>query len=371
MRKRIAGVLCALTLMLSLSGCGPKYEEMSTTIFAMDTVMNLTLYHAAPKDAVEGTFNGEVERIYDLERKFSATREGSDIHNVNANGGEITAVSTQTADVLRKALALCEQTGGALDVTAYSAVTAWGFTTGDYRVPSEQELSHLTGSIDYTRIELLGPYSALPEGMTQESIQGLALYEEWMEDGELVYLPAGMELDLGAVAKGYAGDRMAAEFRSAGLTSALLDLGQSTIAAVGAKPDGSPWRIGIQDPHGDSYLGVLELNDQAMGSSGNYQRYFEENGKTYGHIIDPDTAAPADSGLAGVTVVADSAFLCDGLSTALYVMGLEKATEYWREYRDFEAIFITEAGEICVTSGLEDVFSLADGYTGREVTILA
>jgi thiamine biosynthesis lipoprotein len=163
------------------------------------------------------------------------------------------------------------------------------------------------------------------------------------------------------------GDRLAEEMQG---YPALLNLGQSTIVAIGAKPDGEPWRIGIQDPAGTDYLGVLELNDRSMGSSGNYQRWFEEKGVRYGHIIDPDTAAPADSGLAGVTVVADSALYCDGLSTALFVMGVEDAADFWREHRDFEAILIEENGRITVTAGLRDSFSLREGYDDREVTIL-
>ena len=367
MRKRICALLCALALTLPLTACGPKYEEMSTTIFAMDTVMNLKLYHAVDAGAVEGMFNGGVESIYDYERLFSATAEGSDVHNINANGGEITPVSEVTADVLRQAMALSERTGGALDITAYPAVKAWGFTTGEYRVVDEAERAELAANIDYTKVELLGSYSALPEGMTEENMQGLVDYERFLDTGELVRIPAGMQLDLGAVAKGYVGDRLAEEMKG---YPALLDLGQSTIVAIGTKPDGAPWRIGIQDPAGSDYLGVLELNDQSMGSSGNYQRWFEENGVRYGHIIAPDTAAPAHSGLAGVTVVSDSALLCDGLSTALFVMGLEEAADHWREYRDFEAIFIEDSGKITITAGLREHFSLTGAYKDREVTVL-
>lgn len=358
-----------LVLAISLAACAPKMEELSTTVFAMDTVMELTAYRAAPIDVMRSSFNGQVERLYQWEGLFSATLEDSDIHNLNANCGKSVGVSEETAHLLAEALALCERTGGALDITAYPAVQAWGFTTGAYRVPGEEELSALAGSIDYAQVELQGGYTAPPEGMTQESMQGLANYEEFLEKGELVYIPEGMQLDLGAVAKGYAADRMVEELSSYDC-HALLNLGQSTIAAIGSKPDGSPWRIGIQDPAGTDYLGVLELADQSMGSSGNYQRYFEENGQIYGHIIDPDTAAPADSGLAGVTVVADSALLCDGLSTALFVMGLEEAAGHWREYRDFDAIFMEENGDITITAGLKDSFSLQPGYAGREVTVL-
>ena len=369
-RSRLRGVTLCIALLISLTACGPKYEEMSTTIFAMDTVMNLKLYHAVDAGAVEGMFNDGVESIYDYERLFSATAEGSDVHNINANGGEIVPVSEVTADVLRQAMALSERTDGALDITAYPAVKAWGFTTGEYRVVDEAERAELAANIDYAKVELLGAYSALPEGMTEEDMQGLVDYERFLDTGELVRISAGMMLDLGAVAKGYTADRLAGSFRDVGVEYALLDLGQSTIAAIGTKPDGSAWRIGIQDPAGSDYLGVLELNDQSMGSSGNYQRWFEENGVRYGHIIDPDTAAPAHSGLAGVTVVSDSALLCDGLSTALFVMGLEEAADHWREYRDFEAIFIEDSGKITITAGLKDSFSLTDGYKDREVTVL-
>ena len=341
MRKRAVSLFCALSL-LALTACGPKTLEQSTTIFAMDTVMNLTVYYPGENGA-QAFFQEKVEDIYEFEALFSSTREGSDIHNLNAGGGEKTAVSLDTADVLSQALALCEKTGGALDITARPAVTAWGFTTGEYRVVPEDERKELAERIDYTAVEL---------------------------DGETVAIPEGMELDLGAVAKGYVGDRLAEKLRNGGVTSALLDLGQSTIAAVGTKPDGRPWRIGIQDPHGESYLGVLELNDRSMGSSGNYQRYFEENGVKYGHILDPETAAPADNGLAGVTVVADSALYCDGLSTALFVMGLEDAAEFWEENRDFEAIFIEENGNITITAGLQGSFRLQVDQQHREVTVL-
>ena len=223
---------------------------------------------------------------------------------------------------------------------------AWGFTTGEYRVPNQAELEELGDHIDYTRVSL---------------------------DQESASLPDGMKLDLGAVAKGYTADRLAKLAQERDITSALLDLGQSTILALGAKPDGSPWRIGIQDPQGESYLGVLELEGQAMGTSGGYQRYFERDGVRYWHIIDPATAAPARSGLLSVTVVSPSGLACDGLSTALFVMGLERGTQFWRDHPEleFEALFILEDGSLALTSGLKDSFTLAQGYEDREVEVLS
>ena len=199
--KKISSLICALSLLLSLTGCGPKMEELSTTVFAMDTVMNLTVYNA-PAGPISGEFQNQVDALYGYERLFSATKEDSDVHNINANCGERVKVSFETADLLRQALALCEKPGGALDITAYPAVKEWGFTTGEYRLVSEDECAELAEHIDYTRVELLGDYTALPEGMTEESMQGMVNYEEHLDKGELVRIPEGMQLDLGAVAKG-------------------------------------------------------------------------------------------------------------------------------------------------------------------------
>ena len=155
-----------------------------------------------------------------------------------------------------------------------------------------------------------------------------------------------------------------------GVTSALLSLG-GNVSALGSKPDGTAWTVAIEDPDGGDYLGTVQIADQCVVTSGGYQRYFEQDGVRYCHIIDPATASPARSGLAGVTVVADSCLLCDGLSTALFVMGLEDGVRFWRENSSlgFDVIFITDAGEIFVTSGLKDSFSLADGEE-REVQVL-
>lgn len=343
-RRSLAALSAALVLFGCLTGCRSKPQPVQTTIFAMDTVMNLTVY-GTDKDACQTALNDAVGEIYALERLLSVTDGDSFVYALNHAGGEWVEADPPVPALLEDTLALCEATGGALDVTAYPAVRAWGFTTGEYRVPGQDELAALAAAIDYTQVE-----------------QG---------DGA-VRLPQDMELDLGSVTKGYTGDVLAGLLAEAGISSALLDLGQSSIQAVGAKPDGSPWRVGIQDPAGEDYLGVLEIADQAMGTSGGYQRYFEADGVRYWHIIDPATAAPARSGLASVTVVSTSGLLCDGLSTALFVMGLEEGAAFWHAHPElaFDAIFISDDGSIAVTAGLEEAFSLAEGYEGREVTVL-
>ena len=263
-------------------------------------------------------------------------------------------LSQETADLLSQALELCALTDGALDLTAYSAVQAWGFTTGEYRVPSQEELDALIPRIDYTRLELDG-------------------------DGLRARLPENMELDLGAVAKGYTGTYLAEQLRQAGVTSAILRLG-GNIQAVGTRPDGNPWRVAIQDPDSqqEATLGVVEVSDQAVITSGGYQRYFEADGETYWHIMDPDTAAPARSGLTSVTVIGadglpfevqirtrEDGTVCDALSTALFVMGPEEAADFWRAHPELgvELILVLEDGTVQITQGLEETFTLSQDRT--------
>lgn len=345
MKNRILCVLLALALCVcALAGC--SQEPVESTTFAMDTVMSFTLYGGWDREKTKETRDWMTSRLAYCDQLFSATNGSSDISQANRAAGQPVELKNPTAELLSQALELCEATDGALDITACPAVRAWGFTTEEHRVPSEEELAELAARIDWSAVKL---------------------------EGNTVTLPEGVEIDLGAVAKGFAGDEMAATARGSGITSALLDLGQSTLVAVGSKPGGKPWRIGVVDPaQPGNYFAVVELVDMAMGTSGGYQRYFEEDGITYWHILDPATAAPARSGLASVTVVAPSALTCDGLSTALFVMGLEEGTQFWRDHPEleFDVIFVTQDGGIYRTAGLEGRFSLAEGYADREVTVL-
>ncbi|MDE6901001.1 MAG: FAD:protein FMN transferase, partial [Oscillospiraceae bacterium] len=138
---------------------------------------------------------------------------------------------------------------------------------------------------------------------------------------------------------------------------------------LGARPDGSPWRVAVQAPEG-GYAGALEIADKAVITSGGYQRYFEQDGVTYCHIIDPATGRPARTGLASVTVVADRGVRGDGLSTALFVMGRERAEAYWREHPGFDFILLGEDGTAAITEGLEDCFSLCGAWEDRPLEII-
>lgn len=293
--------------------------------------MSFTIYGPQAEEALTAA----VDRVNSLEQLLSVTREDSQVWALNHAGGKSIDAQDDLVNILAAAQNLGYSTGGALDVTLYPVVRAWGFTTGEYQIPSDETISNLLEKVDYQAVSV--------------------------REGQ-VSLPEGMEIDFGAVAKGYAGEVCADLLREMGVTSAILRLG-GNIQTVGAKPDGSAYRIGIQNPSGDANdnVGILEVIDQAAVTSGGYQRFFEADGVRYWHIIDPATGAPARSGLTSVTIVADSGTLCDGLSTALFVMGREKALDYWREQRNFECILMDEEQNIWLTPGLADAFAPVDG----------
>ena len=315
-----------------------REEACEATFFAMDTIMSLKYYGDA-KLAEEAK-----QMVEELEDSLSITKPESEISRINAS--EETILSEDTFHLLETALQLCELTDGALDITVYPVVREWGFTTGSYRVPEEEELEKLLELVDYSAAVL-------------------------DEDDMTIRLPEGMMADLGSVAKGWTGDHLLELFAENGVESALVNLG-GNVQTLGRKPDGSFWKVAVQDPGSDGYLGVLSIENEAVVTSGGYERYFEEDGKTYWHIIDPATGYPAESGLLSVTIVGSQGVICDALSTALFVMGREKAEAFWLDNEDlaFDFILATDDGDVIISEGLEGRFKTMDAYAKADVTVV-
>ena len=342
-RRRTRQFLAVLLLLLTaLSGCGRtnlEAQEAENSFFAMNTYMTFTAYGEGAEDALA---DARV-RVEEVEALWSVTDEGSEIYRANHSGGEPVNVSEETAELVSFALEMAEKTDGALEPTIYPVLRAWGFTTDTKQVPSQEEINALLGDVGHEKITL---------------------------DGTLLTVPEGMELDLGAVGKGYAGDLAAEAVRARGIECAILSLG-GNIQAVGSRPDGTDWRVGLRSPWEDGTLGVLRVSDQAVVTSGGYENYFEdEDGNVYWHILDPETGYPAKSGLLSVTIICPQGRMGDALSTALFVMGPQKAEEYWRENGDFEMILVTEEGEILITEGVADRFTLSEGRT-EEIRVIS
>ena len=334
-------MMLAGCVFLLLCGCTVEEkptERYSDMVFAMDTVMDLSVFAQGPEVLDEAE-----TLILDLEKKFSTTDPGSEIYRLNRLGSA--TMSADTAELIGTALEFCRMTQGKLDLSIYPIVRAWGFTTDAYQVPAQAQLDQLLRHVDYRQISL-------------------------NKNTSVVSLPAGMEIDLGSVAKGYTGDRLSQLFRSRGVTSALMNLG-GNVQAVGKKPDGSLWKIGLQNPMGDGNIGILSIADQAVITSGGYERYFQdESGNYYWHIIDPATGWPARSGLISATAVGPQGAYCDALSTSLFIMGPEEAVSFWKEHRDFEMILVKVDGEVLITPALEDSFQLLENPAFR-LTVIA
>lgn len=314
-------------------------ETSSVSIFAMDTIITMEAYGGEENAAI-----GEAESLmFKLDGLWSVTDVNSEIYKANHSQGTATAISEETEQLVTFALKMAEETDGALNPGIYPVLKAWGFTTKQYRIPKETELTDLLSYTDYRKIQV--------------------------ENGNLS-MPAGMEIDFGAVAKGYAGDLAADIMREYGVPSAIINLG-GNVSLIGSSPDGQPWTVGIRSPYGEGNIGTLEASDCNIITSGGYERYFiGEDGKTYWHILDPENGKPADKGLISVTIVGKEGRLCDALSTAMFVMGKNDAEAYWKSHEGFEMILITEDNEIYLTEGLERGFQLNEASQGIPVKLI-
>lgn len=300
----------------------------SRDIFAMDTYMTVTAYGPNAEMAVDQA-QQEIER---LDALLSTGAETSEVAQINANGGG--TLSEDTTYLLERSLDLYDSTKGVFDIAIYPIMDAWGFTTGNYTVPSDEMIENLLPLTDANNI----------------------IYDK--DESSISFAKDGMKIDFGGIAKGYTSGRIADIYRECGVTSGLINLG-GNVQVVGTKTDGSKWRVAVQSPETeDDYLGILSTADRAVITSGGYERYFEQDGVKYHHIIDPSTGHPANNGLVSVTIVSADGTLADGLSTSLFIMGKDKAAEYWRAHSDeFDTILEDEDGVLYVTEGIADDFT--------------
>lgn len=318
----------AVLLILLGSSCKSGAECRRETIFAFDTYMTFTVYG----DKADEAISAAKERISALEKLWSPTDPESEIFRINHRTESTVTLSAETSGLLRTMLDVSEMTGGALDPTLFPLEKEWGFISGEYRVPGKERIAALLENTGYENITL---------------------------DGDRLTLPDGFELDVGAAAKGKAADIIADCFSGIGVKSAVIDLG-GNILTVGEKPDGGKWSIGIRSPYGDGTSGTVKCVGRSVVTSGNYERFFVEDGKRYHHILDPKTGFPAENGIISMTVIGAESVICDSLSTALFVMGTDKACAFLAGNDDTDAVFVTSDGIIYITAGIKDTFT----YTG-------
>ena len=325
----LCAVLCA-GIVSSTVWAGKSVQKYINTDFAMDTVVSETLYTTG--DDINTAIG---EKLREVEKKvLSWTDKDSEIYRLNTSGGKTMKVSEELAGYLSDIRQLCEDSGGAYDPTLGEVIRLWDIGGEDPQVPEKKELDSLMKKTGYQNIEL---------------------------DGRTVTLKNGATLDMGAVGKGIGCDTaMAYLEEQQEVSGMLLNLGGSSVMAYGEKPDGSDWRVAVTDPRDTEggYLGAITLkNGEFLSTSGDYEKFFMKDGKRYHHILDPETGYPVWNGLTSVTVICSRGLFADGLSTACFVLGREKALELLEKY-DADALFTDEDGNVYMTGGMKERFEL-------------
>lgn len=303
----------------------------------LGTVCKITIYDHPSEEAFSAAF----DRIREIENHMSLHTDSSEIALVNVNAGkQAVQVSPDTFAVIEKALEIARLSEGAFDPTIAPLVQAWDIGGENARRPPDEEIAALLPLVDYTKV-ILDPE-------TRE-----------------VYLPVeGMALDLGGIAKGYAADEVKQILLDHGVNKAIVNLG-GNVLTLGRKIDGSLWRIGIQDPDDGrgAYVMIVELDDTSLVTSGPYERFLEIEGETYHHILNTKTGFPVESDFTSVSIITQSSFLADALSTSVYALGYEKGMDLINSLDGVQAVFLTDDREVILSEKASDgelVYSLTD-----------
>ncbi|WP_420795049.1 FAD:protein FMN transferase [Halanaerobium hydrogeniformans] len=326
-------LIVIISSFLFMTACGrdggqdiPSAEDNS---FIMNTLVQMRAYGENSEIAVEES----MERIREIEYLMSRTLEDSEINQINMNPKEFIELSQESKKVLEEALYFAELSSGDYDPTIGPIVDLWGIGTDQARIPSEEEIAKALEFVDYNYLEIEGNRARV----TKE----------------------GVKIDLGGIAKGYAADEVKEIVKKHDVPSAFINIG-GNVLVVGNNVDDSKWRIGIQDPrHGrGNVMAIIESEDQTIVTSGNYERYFEEDGEIYHHIFDPENGHPARTGLLSATIITETSLDADALSTIAFIKGLEDGMKFVEDIEDVEVMFITEELDVYISSGLNDGFEI-------------
>ena len=309
-----------------------KSEASESEIFALDTAITLKVYGSKRVEVLKKL----EDKINELDDMLSTGKETSEVSRLNRSGGAV--LSPTMANLIKRSKAIYNKTDGLFDITIYPLMELWGFPTKNYKVPSEKEIAEKLKLVGFDKID----------------------FNE--ETRKISFKNKGMEIDFGGIGKGYITDELVKILTDEKVESAIINLG-GNVFGFRKKPDGSLWNIAIRDPNEpDKYMAAIRLEDSAVITSGGYERYFEENGIIYHHILDPRTGKPSDSGLKSVSIISKDGTLADALSTSLFIMGEEKAIGYWKKNgSDFDILLMTKDNRLLVSAGIKDKI-ISDNY---------
>lgn len=326
-----------------LSGCSPQKNHakpLNKSNFLLGTIVDITIYDSKDEKIIYEAF----DRISEIENKMTINKgDTSEIIKLNeASGLNEVSLSPDTFFVLERGKYYSELSRGYFDITIGPVVKLWNIGTDYAAVPDSEELKKAIDLVDFNKLHL-----------------DKNKFEAKLDT-------KGMKVDLGAIAKGYAADEVAAILKKHGVKHAIINLG-GNVLTIGGNVNGEPFKIGVQNPlnpRGD-YMGILRIADKTVVTSGIYEKYLEIDGKRYHHILEPKTGYPADNSLAGVSIITDKSIDGDGLSTSVFLLGLDKGMELIESLDNVEAIFITTDKKVYISKGLKDNFVL----TNMEYTI--
>ncbi len=330
-------ILTVLALCIVLTGCFAGNVPLEKESFVMGTVVTQKIYGKNAQNAALGVES----KLRSLENDMTVRKPGGEIYDLNLSAGtDSVKLGDDSLHVLREAVRYSQISRGAFNPAVGPLIELWGFAEHP-RVPGKEEIERLIDLVDYRDIIIQEDRARLRQ--------------------------KGQRVDLGGIVKGYAADVAVRIYSKYGIKSAFINLG-GNVAVIGDKPDGNPWIIGIQNPRDipGRYIGTVSVKDASVVTSGDYQRYFEADGKRYHHILDPQTGYPAQSGLISTTIICESSIQADALSTAVFVMGLDEGMELVESLNGVEGIFVTEGYSVFVSEGLKGVFKMNAGAKGYE-----
>lgn len=359
--KIISMLLLLGGVFLVSNGCTQtEPQSFSETGFALGTTCSIKIYGKEHREVL----GPAIAIASDVEDKMSTHTENSEVAAINKNAGiRPVEVSSETFQLIKRAKHFSSIGDGIFDVSVGPLVELWDIGSGEEKVPSREEIDKVLEKVNYNNVVLLSGTKTQSE--TQSDKQGVT--KEQIADKPKVSLEKpGMKLDLGAIAKGYAADRIVEYLTSKGVDYGIVNLG-GNVYAFGKKLSSSEWKIGIQSPEDERgrYIGIVQLVDKAVVTSGKYERYFVEDGVRYHHILSTKDGFPVENGIASVTIISADATEADALSTLVFGFGLEEGLRFTEERAGVEAIFITEENTVFTTSGLRSSFKLTDNNFKR------
>ncbi len=336
-------VLLTLLFNIYLTGCSrlqakdssnpSSIDFITRSEFLLNTVVTIQLYDKQDEDILAGCF----DLISKYELVYSRTDKDSELYKLNHRllpmEDNAYLISEELSDLLSYGLSYCRISDGTFDITIGSVSSLWKFTRLTPVIPLREDLLAALDTVDYQTLEL--------------------------KEDRIIFHKDGVQIDLGAIAKGYIADRVKDYLLSNGVSSAMINLG-GNVLCVGEKPDGSSFHVGIQKPFGEKNetIAILDIRNLSVVSSGSYERYFEVEGITYHHILNPKTGYPVDNNLISVTIISKQSMDGDGLSTSCYVLGLEKGLKLIESLPYTYAIFVTSDNNIHYSKGLKEAFNV-------------